>query len=252
MATLSYDVTIPARYCGPPGSSNGGYISGLVSRPIDGPAVVTLKSPPPLDTPMRLDVNGSRTWLYHGMSPTEKLIAHAESAPLSLDVPALPDKETLLAHSLTCDHHHGEEFDGCFVCGVARAEGDGLRIFASRLPDGGDVYAAPWHLDTSLADETGMVRPEMVWAALDCPGYWAIRNHAGYALLGRFHVRIDRPLRADGVAIVAAWGLESAGRKHGAGTALFDSEGQLVAVARALWITVDKARMSAMAHKASV
>lgn len=248
MATLSYEIIIPERYCGPPGSSNGGYISGLVSRPVDGPAVVTLKSPPPLDTPMRLDVNGSRTWLYHGDRPTEKLVAHAESAPLAMDVPALPDRDVILAHTRTCTHHHDTDFGGCFVCGSARAEGDGLRIFASALPDGGDIHVAPWHIDPSLADETGMVRPEMIWAALDCPGYWAIRDHAGYALLGRFHVRIDRPLRAEGTAIVASWGLESSGRKHGAGTALYDSNGECVAVARALWITVDKARMTAMAQ----
>ncbi len=251
MATLSYDVIIPARYCGPPGSSNGGYISGLMSRPIDGPVMVTLKSPPPLDTPMRLDVNGTRTWLYHGDSPDEKLVAHAISAPLSLDIPPMSDRKTVLAHLGGCPHHHDEEFNGCFVCGTARAKGDGLRIFASPLPGSDGVYAAPWHLDHSLADETGMVRPEMIWSALDCPGYWAIRNHAGYALLGRFHVRIDRPLNAGGTAIVAAWGLESSGRKHGAGTALFDEDGQLVAVARALWITVDKTRMTAMAQAVS-
>ena len=47
-------LTIPHRYCGPPESGNGGWVSGAVAEHVpttaDRPAVtVRLASPPPLD-----------------------------------------------------------------------------------------------------------------------------------------------------------------------------------------------------------
>ncbi len=46
--------------------------------------------------------------------------------------------------------------------------GDGLRIFPGPVA-GRPVWAAPWTPDASVTDGSGRVRPEVVWAALDCP-----------------------------------------------------------------------------------
>ncbi|MGR6999796.1 hypothetical protein ACU686_19670 [Yinghuangia aomiensis] len=57
----------------------------------------------------------------------------------------------------------------------ARTEGDGLRLFPGLLPQQPGTTATPWVPDASLADADGArVRPEFVWAALDCPGGWTV------------------------------------------------------------------------------
>ena len=48
-------LTIPSRFCGPPGIGNGGYVCGRIAAYVDGPATVTLRRPPPLDTPMAVE-----------------------------------------------------------------------------------------------------------------------------------------------------------------------------------------------------
>ena len=47
-------VLIPRRFNGPPASANGGYACGLIARYVGGPAEVSLRSPPPLDTALEL------------------------------------------------------------------------------------------------------------------------------------------------------------------------------------------------------
>ncbi|MCJ9705122.1 hypothetical protein MOV74_28970, partial [Bradyrhizobium sp. SHOUNA76] len=45
-------IIIDKRYCGPPNSGNGGYVCGRLARHIPGGAEITLRAPPPLDTPL--------------------------------------------------------------------------------------------------------------------------------------------------------------------------------------------------------
>ena len=42
-------VTVPARFCGPPDSGNGGYTCGLVAKEMGGIVECTLRSPVPLE-----------------------------------------------------------------------------------------------------------------------------------------------------------------------------------------------------------
>jgi hypothetical protein len=48
-------LVIPSRFCGPPGSGNGGYVCGRIAAYLDGPVTVTLRRPPPLATPMTVE-----------------------------------------------------------------------------------------------------------------------------------------------------------------------------------------------------
>jgi hypothetical protein len=132
----------------------------------------------------------------------------------------------------------GHAFPHCFGCGPERAPGDGLRIFAGPVEGRDDVYAAPWTPDDSLADGTGIVRPEFVWAALDCSGGCRVANPHSTppVVLGRLAVDLRRPVCAGRPFVVTAWPLEREGRKRTAGTALFSADGELCADARALWI----------------
>ena len=129
-------------------------------------------------------------------------------------------------------------FPGCFVCGPGRGEGDGLCIFPGPIEDAARQVAARWMPDKSLLDEAGAIRPEFVWAALDCPGYWAVASAAGVAVLGRLAVAIHQARIEARPHIVTGWPIRSEGRKHEAGTALQDADGRLLAAARATWISL--------------
>ena len=66
----------------------------------------------------------------------------------------------------------------CFVCGMGRGPGDGLRVFPGPLA-GRSLWAAPWTPDPSVTDARGRVRPEVAWAALDCPSGFPAAEAAG-------------------------------------------------------------------------
>ena len=110
-----------------------------------------------------------------------------------------------------------------------------MRIFAGRLPERG-LVAAPWVPDPSLDQGDDMVRPEFVSTALDCPGFYAVNLDNRMMLLGELTAHVNRRVRIGERCTVVGWPLQSDGRKHGAGTAVFGEDGALCASARALWI----------------
>jgi hypothetical protein len=136
----------------------------------------------------------------------------------------------------TCFDKAAHIYPGCFVCGPAREPGDGWRIFPGPIASG--RVAATWTPAAEFADSDGMVRPEFAWAALDCPGYFAVQQSAGLALLGRMGVVIHLPVPSQQPLIVQGWGIASEGRKHCAGTSLHDASGRLLAAAEQVWISL--------------
>src|ERR1700721_3141208 len=71
-------LTIPSRFCGPPGSGNGGYVCGRIAAYLDGQVTVTLRRPPPLATPTAVGWDGEGSVsIRHG----RPLIAGATSRP---------------------------------------------------------------------------------------------------------------------------------------------------------------------------
>ena len=110
-----------------------------------------------------------------------------------------------------------------------------MRIFAAPI-EGRDLYAAAWLPDASLAGPDGKILPEFMWAALDCPGFFATGVAATGALLGEFAARIDRRVHTSEACVVIGWPAGHEGRKHYTGTAVFDDNGELCARAYATWI----------------
>jgi hypothetical protein len=55
---MTASLVIAPRFCGPPGSANGGYACGLIAAYLDGQAEITLRRPPPLATPMAVERDG--------------------------------------------------------------------------------------------------------------------------------------------------------------------------------------------------
>lgn len=228
---------IARRFCGPPHSGNGGYVAGLIARHT-GYAVteVTLRRPPPLATDLRLEPDDGAFALRDG----DTLIATARPGAVEFSAPPPPAfAEAEQAATRYLGLHAELPFHTCFVCGTERAPGDGLRIFAGPV-DEQPLYAAPWIPDATLADSEGTVAPEFVWAALDCPGAFALMGDASLTLLlGRMTVGFRRPIRPGERCIVVAWKKGQERRKYFSGTAIYDQQGELCAVGDAVWIRVN-------------
>ena len=239
--TASDRITVARRFCGPPDSGNGGYTCGLVAAALPGVVAVTLKRPPPLERALQLVRTPEGVALLDG----ESTVAEARRATLELQPPPCPG---LAVATEAAARYHGLEehaFPSCFVCGTGRAPGDGLRIFAGDAHMDG-LVAGPWKPGAELADASGRVRPEFVWAALDCPGAWAWLEELERPLvLGRLTAALDIPLQAGRPYIVGGWRLGRDGRKHGAGTAIWSADGTVCARAQATWIEIDPARFAA-------
>ncbi|MEO8176862.1 MAG: hypothetical protein ABI626_09410 [Sphingomicrobium sp.] len=223
---------IEQRFRGPPGSGNGGYVAGLVAGALGGTdCVVTLHVPPPLDRPMELRLTTDGAALTDG----ERQVASARRGSPELDIPDPPSLDQARAAESDYVGHLRHNFPACFVCGPERGEDDGLRIFPGSLDRGG--VAGLWTPSANLSDADGMVRNEFLWSALDCPGYFAVEESAGLALLGRMAASIKRLVTAGQMLVVSGWSIASEGRKHHVGTAIHD-HGELVACARSTWISV--------------
>ena len=137
----------------------------------------------------------------------------------------------------------------CFVCGPDRTPGDGLRLFAGPLArqNANGAFAVPWMPDASLAAADGLVSPEFVWSALDCPTGYVSQYDPEMGnfnvlpiLLGRLSVRIDGRPRPGERCVVTSWKTGSEGRRLIAEAALFGEGENLLAVGRAIWIIVDR------------
>ena len=224
---------IARRFHGPPDSGNGGYSAGLVAQVLGGSGcTVTLHRPPPLDQPLELRTSSEGAELFDG----DERIASARPAELDLEVPGAPSLAEARAAEGRYVGHERHHFPGCFVCGPHRDAGDGLRIFPGEIR-GGQV-AASWTPGADLAGPNGAVRGEFLWAALDCPGYFAVERQAGLALLGRITAVVERAPQAEEALIVSGWSIASEGRKHHVGTAIHDGQGRRVACARSTWISI--------------
>jgi hypothetical protein len=253
MAQLT--VTVPSRFNGPAGSVNGGYLCGRVAGYLDGPTTVTLHRPPPLDATMTVASNGSSdVRVFHG----EALIASAVSTVdiLAPDVPHRVTLDEARAARGRSRYFDDPIFPTCFVCGTQRRAGDGLRIFPGPV-SGRALWAAPWTPNPSTVDIDGRVRPEIVWAALDCPSGIAVGEATAFAddcavVLGRMTAWVTAlPMVGDECQVIA-WPLgQMNGRKLTAGSALLGPGGEVLAVARAVWLTVPRPAPRLVAEEVS-
>lgn len=225
-------VMFPGRFNGPPGSANGGYACGVIAGHIPVDLVeVTLLHPPPLDTELLVEDRGP---VYEVHPPGGDVVATAKPVDETVEVlPPVLDVPTDAAAAVQDANH---PFRSCFTCGPDREPGDGLRIFVKRL-HGQAILADQWTPAESLADADGVIRPEIVWAALDCPGGWAAFNRipGGIAVLSQMTAHIERVPRVGEECVVVATSDWHDGRKLGARSALYTAGGELLGAARAVY-----------------
>lgn len=233
---MTATVTIDSRFRGPQDSGNGGYSCGVIARHVDSPVVeVTLRVPPPLDTPMALREADGGIDMLDG----ETLVAEARPAEgLDIAIPEPVSLEQAQAGREDSGLNKFTPYPDCFVCSPEREAGDGLHITPGPVEGREELLASPWDTSATLPLEAGAVSPDIVWAALDCPGGVAVilMPDAGLCVLGRLTAQIHAPVLPETSYVAIGWPTERDGRKIGAGTAIFTPDGELVAASKATWI----------------
>ena len=235
---MAHPLTVPAQFNGPLQSGNGVYSAGLLASFLDEPVEVTLRSPVPLDR--ELEVVGRDDGSIELLADGELIAEAREVGGLDLEIPEpVSLKEARRAMAGYRGMTEGE-FSRCFVCGKARE--DSFGVFAGEV-DGRRAVASTWVPPTWGEGGTGHVAPELIWAALDCPAYFAthIEGELSTAMLARMTGHVVAPVATGVEYVVAAWPIEIDGRKQHAGSALFSADGELLAAARALMIEAREA-----------
>lgn len=221
---------------GPPDTAHGGYFAGLMSQYLSGPVEVTIRRAPPLERSLLLERRDEGVAVFDG----QMLVAEATETDLDTDIPPIVTFEEAEQASKSYLGFEASIFPGCLVCGPEPGEDEGLRLFTGPVPNR-DLVAAPWIPKAWVADEAGLVRPEFIWAALDCPGAWALHGRTAGAplILGRLAAKLTRPIAARQSYVVMAWPMGRDGRKGFAGSAVVSAAGELCALARATWIEIE-------------
>ncbi|WP_207210603.1 hypothetical protein [Nocardioides zhouii] len=249
------ELLVPQRFCGPPDSGNGGWTAGALAaldradapddRTDGWPTIeVSLRQPPPLDTPLQVSEAGGV--LTASLDGSVVATAHRVERELGLVDPVPHDVATAAESSYPGHEFH--PFPTCFACGTSRSEGDGLRIFPGQTGDGpaGALVAAPWTPHPSLhedwhtyVDDAPRASVAATWAALDCIGGWAGDLTERLMVLGRMTARVDDLPVIGEPHVVVGEGRGQDGRKTLTAATLYDADGRVVATAEHTWIAVD-------------
>ena len=215
-------VRVAARFEGPPGFANGGYLAGLLAG--EGPAEVTIRRPVPVEEDLELDGAALR-------SGADVL---AEVARVdSVDVGPIPsarfeDAQRAAAATPLAPQH---PFPRCFGCGPDHPSGQ--HCLPGPVGDGPGVWAVAWTPEEAT--------PPFVWSALDCPSSAPVVPVSGDPphVLGRIAAEIRGDVVAGRPHVVVSWALGADGRRKHSASAILDQGGRPVAVARATWIALD-------------
>ncbi len=248
------ELLIPRRFRGPASSGNGGWTAGALAELLDDycpedraspwPTIqVTLRQPPPLDTPMPVEDGVA---MGDSGPVAEAVVVDRELVPVD-PVPVEEAAAAMAAYPGLTNH----PFPTCFTCGTGREEGDGLRIFPGPVSDdaeGRTRVAATWtpHPSTSedwhtYVDDHQRVSYAITWAALDCVGGWAGDLTERLMVLGRMTARVDTLPLVGQQQVVVGGARGRDGRKTFTASTLYDADGRIVAVAEHIWFAVDPA-----------
>lgn len=229
---MSESIRIASRFNGPRGSGNGGYSAGLVAGLLGGEAEVNLRRPVPLDTELQVVRDGDdEVRVLDG----DSLVAEGRRAALDIDVPSPVSLSEARRAAERFPGPPDEIFSRCFVCGKERE--DSFGVFAGAV-EGRPLVATPWTPPAWTADSSAGVSAEHVWAALDCPTYFAayMDEEPAVSFLVQFTARVTAGVPADTEHVVIAWPIEVEGRKRRAGSAVLSADGKTLAAASALLV----------------
>ncbi|MFC1823031.1 hypothetical protein ACFL9T_10020 [Thermodesulfobacteriota bacterium] len=233
---MSRRVRFEKRFNGYPELTLGSYACGVVAKMINGAAQVNLRRPPLLERDMELIAGkDGHVELHDG----DKVIA--DGGPVTLDLETPEPITVTEARQASEGYPFYEEHPSptCFVCGISRDDGDGLRIFPGPVADRGMV-AACWTPNRSLANSEGHVPSEIVWAALDCPSYFSLFPAGGVeSVLVQMTADLREPVAAGQPYVISAWKVAEEGRKAEVGVAIFSEDSRLCVLGHSLWVEME-------------
>jgi hypothetical protein len=228
------NVIIEARYNGPEGSANGGYVAGLLAERVASDTVtVALRRPAPLGTGLLVSADDDRGIGARLLDGDGLLVAEALAGAIVVPaVPPVPYEQALeAAEKYRAAERH--PFPRCFVCGPDREPGDGMRLEPG--PAGEGLVAAPWTPER-------VPEPEIMWAVLDCPGGLASAQLDPPVLLGTMTARVTGLPEVGEPCVVVGLARSREGRKLHAATAAYGADGRLLGRAEQIWIELAAGR----------
>lgn len=232
-------LTVPQFFQGPTGSGQGGWTAAKLVHIIGHPATTAIRAPIPLDTPLdvvELESSGA------------KLVDPATSTVILEAVPWEPDFPSTAPVTLDAARQARARFPVsdlehpvpmCFSCGLGP---DTMHVHAGPLGDG--RFAADWRVPDWACRADGSVDEAVIWAAIDCTAAWYVcyEGEQRTAFTVQFATEVLVPLRAGETYALVGWAGDWEGgwhgRKRGAASAAFDSDGVCVAHARSFWVSV--------------
>ena len=235
MRTSTTTLRLDPRLNGPLRSANGGFAAGVIAQAVGGTASVRLVRPVPLHTALEVETDVDRT-SAQVTDPDHRLVAEATRVdPFTMTPPVRPGfAQAEAARAASPLHGARHLLSGCVVCGPERL--DGLGVTPGPLPRRSDLLAAPFvPQERDAAD--GLVRPEAVWGALDCPSYPAaalLDRRLG--LLGTMTAHLHRDVFVGERLVSIGWTLDGGHRATRTASALLEERGDVVASARAVWV----------------
>ena len=103
-----------------------------------------------------------------------------------------------------------------------------------------DTVTALWRPHPSLTRD-GRIAPEFVWAALDCPGGWAVDLLGRPMVLGRVTGQVEAVPEVGEDVVVMGKLVGQEDRKSFSVTTAYDADSRVLGRASAVWIAVDPA-----------
>jgi hypothetical protein len=262
---LADQVVVSPRYCGPPRSGNGGYVSGMLAHELradhtvaPGLAVeVSLRQPPPLGVPLDVVRESTGDGAAATLGLDGSTIAQARTVTADLHAVEPVRHDEAVAASAGYPGFSSHPFPTCFACGTERP--DGLRIFPGPVApavDGSTRVAAAWTPSTDVpADFHEYDEPMQraclaaTWAALDCIGGWAGDLAERLMVLGRMTAIVDDLPMVGEPHVVMGQALGHDGRKTFTASTLYDPDGRIVGRAQHVWVAVDPALFNQIAQE---
>jgi len=230
---------IDPRYCGPRSLGHGGYFAGLLAPAISNTTEVTLRSPIPVGAPINVSSSETGVTAYTLAGTLIAETVGVEAALTPCPTVSLPSARLSEARSHELPHHNVE----CFACGRRRPSHDGLGLTPGET--GAGIVACTWTPKIEFSATTDFVSPEFAWAALDCPGAYALPT-PNMVMLGRITASLCGRIRLLEPHVVCARLSKQLGPRFFTDSAIYTASGELRAMAHSIWFEVSPERWSDM------
>ena len=216
-------LVLDPRFNGPPSTANGGYACGAFGELVDGPAEVSLLSPPPLGVPLGIQFppdGGVRS------SPTARRSPARGRSTRSTSSRRCGPRSPMRARPRGAIPATGATRCSPTATSAARAATTGSASTSARCaatPTSTPPSSSP---TPRCPNRDGVVAPDIVWAALDCPSYTpALWDPERPSLLARLAVERLDCVEVGEPVIAVGWHLATEGRKHHTASALLYRDG---------------------------